>query len=278
VPLDPPDQCVQHIGHGSKGDSFNLPLIEHYRQGCVGVEVWGRFRSVKVKPRYWRAFFHGIKGEFHPGWGSLSIVPPPHLIYVKNTGDDEQESMLVDDAQSVKDPERAVGIDPAFPVWSSVWLACFEGVEDARVIDLRNESCSIEIALLIEGRLANGEICVVPRLLAVEQYELPRQVVERGPEVVKDFAQKQAPIGRDHGNVMDGIDVLRNLSVVLKAKSVCVRPHDPGDFAFQIGKLALCPLDLAVNAAQISGTHALPLEADAAGTEATTDRADPEGV
>jgi hypothetical protein len=240
----------------------------------VGVEVWGRFRSVKVKPRYWCAFFHGIKGQFHPGWRSLSVVPPPHLIYIKNTRDDEQESMLVDDAQSVKDPERAVGIDRGLPVWSSVWLAGFECVEDARVIDLRNESCSVEIALLIEGRLANGEICVVPRLLAVEQYELPRQVVERGPEVVKDFAQKQTPIGRDRGDVMDGIDVLRNLSVVLKAKSVCVRSHDPGDFAFQIGKLTLRPLDLAVNATQISGTHALPLEADAEGAK---DREDAEG-
>jgi hypothetical protein len=213
------------------------------------VELWGRFSAVEVKPRYWRALCYRT-GTDAKCW--LGGAAPPHLAYVKRDQGDQQQAMLVDVVELVDLPERALTGGLERQVMSVVRLNFFERSEDLRVCDFGDESDGKQHAFLVEGRLTDGELRVFPRFVrAVEDDELPCQVVERRPEVEQDLAYLQAPLGIHLGHVVRRQDVLTGLRIAVQLKSVDVRIDPRVNRVLQVGKMTLRPLQLEVYAAEV---------------------------
>jgi hypothetical protein len=154
----------------------------------------------------------------------------------------------------VETQERTPGGVRGLSYWSSVRLDFFEQVEDLRAADRRLKPGTKQVAVLVEGRFADGELCVPPRSPAVENHKLPREVVQRGAQVVEDLARYESPLGWYRGKPVHDESVLLGLLVELHREAVSVGIEDRTNGLLEIAKMAFRPPDLQVYSPE-TGSH-----------------------
>src|SRR5664279_1635156 len=177
-------------------------LIDGYREGEVGIEVWGALGSAEVEPRYWRAVFERFSRKAIGGVRIALIGAPIDAVHVQHLDSQQQQSMLVPIVHQPEPPE-GVHVDPAAVVHSVVWLRFFKRREDLRVFDWRAEVDPSQIALLVKGRVVDRELSLFPGLATVEQHKLPCEMIESGPEVEQHLSNHDRPFRVDRRELLD---------------------------------------------------------------------------
>src|SRR5690348_2571928 len=118
--------------------------------------------------------------------------------------------MLVSDVEPVKSPQMTAVVDGGPAIWSTVGLHRFERVEDLAVCDAGLDLRRDPLPVLVEGRLANGELGLVGwgATPPVKHYELPGQVVQRGARVVDRVPEEQTPVWVHRRKVVHPDDIV----------------------------------------------------------------------
>ncbi len=161
--------------------------------------------------------------------------------------------MLVDDIEAMEHPERTSVERVGLPLYSTVRLAFFDCRGDIRVTDGRVEIGPNHLTALVEGRLSDREIRVVVRLLAVQDNQLPGEMIEGRPQIVENLADQQRPSRVDKWYVEHAENVLRAINLRLKDESVAASGESLVYGHLQIGHLGICPSDLLIDPAQVGG-------------------------
>src|ERR1700733_15517349 len=240
VDLDMTAQLLQDPVERLCADHGSFGLIDRYREGRVGIELWGRLQSMKVDTPYWLALFENASANrYVRGWRNRR--GPPHTVGIKHTDDNQHKTVLVDIIEHPKQPQRVI-------VTSLVRLAFVKSREDLFAFDLRHQP-SFErhkLPVFITGTFTNGKLSLTGRNLFIKDHQLVGQVIKSRSQVENYLTNNYTPFRSNNGESISPENMLSCLMVDLSSEFITLGIKSPFGYFLQIGKMSLRSLYLYV--------------------------------
>jgi hypothetical protein len=214
-------------------------LIEAYQEAERWLEIRSSIRNGEA------SYLIAIRIGTTVGLRDFGIVAPPGSA-AHGHDDDDKLLMLICDIELMKRGKIMIR-------WrtSLVGLHLIEALPNHR----RNSGLDLwKVPVWLD--LLDREVGAPRRHIPGGEYQLPREIVESGAEIVYHVSGDRAVIVVDHWDVIKPEDVLPGLLVALVDDGLAARSDDRVRSRFQLSQMGLGPADLDFYAAQIS-SHVL---------------------
>src|SRR5688572_1753911 len=228
---------------------------EAYLRGQAQLRVQFSLRSLVSDHCHYLAVFQRSAREVDSVGRQLDAIEAKGVGH--RLGGEHEVMVLVDDVQSMKNPQGLSGRVAA----DVVRLYRVEFLERLVRGTLESDSpcllCESGRWVACYGGLLDRELSSIIRLVPVGLDELPSKVVERGSEVVDAITEDGGPVGGDWWRMLSGVEVLSSFVVRFSDESVSITVPEPTlPLVLESCQVDVCPRDFLMDAVEADvGNH-----------------------